>query len=67
LRYVISVSNWRNVSEINERNKDNEYIIKGKLEEKEKQIEELTKKQKRFDALIQSLIDSGQVKPLSES
>ena len=44
-----------------------EYIIKGKLEEKEKQIEELTKKQKRFDALIQSLIDSGQVKPLSES
>jgi hypothetical protein len=67
LRYVISVSNRRNVSEINERNKDNEYIIKGKLEEKEKQIEELTKKQKRFDALIQSLIDSGQVKPLSES
>ena len=67
MRYVISVSNWRNVSEINERNKDNEYIIKGKLEEKEKQIEELTKKQKRFDALIQSLIDSGQVKPLSES
>lgn len=36
-------------------------------QKREKQIEELTKKQKRFDALIQSLIDSGQVKPLSES
>jgi integrase len=34
-----------------------------KLQEKDKQIEALTKKQERFEQLIQSLIDSGQLKP----
>jgi integrase len=34
-----------------------------KLQEKDKQIEALTKKQEQFEQLIQSLIDSGQVKP----
>ena len=33
------------------------------LQEKDKQIEVLTKKQEQFEQLIQSLIDSGQVKP----
>jgi integrase/recombinase XerD len=31
--------------------------------EKDKQIESLTKKQEKFEQLIQSLIDSGQLKP----
>ena len=32
-------------------------------QEKDKQIADLTKKQERFENLIQSLIDSGQLKP----
>jgi hypothetical protein len=44
-------------------NKYGEYIIKGKLEEKDKQIEILRKKQEKTDLLIQSLIDSGQLRP----
>jgi integrase len=34
-----------------------------KLDEKDKQIEVLTRKQQQFEQLIQSLIDSGQLKP----
>ena len=34
-----------------------------KLQEKDKQIEALTKKQEQFEHLIQSLIDSGQLQP----
>jgi hypothetical protein len=34
-----------------------------KLQEKDKQLEALTKKQEQFEQLIQSLIDSGQLKP----
>jgi integrase len=34
-----------------------------KLDEKDKQIEALTRKQQQFEQLIQSLIDSGQLKP----
>jgi integrase len=34
-----------------------------KLQEKDKQIEALTKKQEQFEQLIQSLIDSGQLQP----
>ena len=44
--------------------KDN-YVIKGKLEEKDKQIEELIIKQDKFEHLIHSLIDSGQLRPAS--
>jgi integrase len=36
--------------------------IEDKLSEKDKQIEALTKKQEQFEQLIQSLIDSGQLK-----
>jgi integrase len=53
----------KKVDELNEKNKDNEYIIRGKLEEKDKQIEVLAKKQEKIDLLIQSLIDSEQLKP----
>ena len=36
--------------------------ISAQLQEKDKQIEELSKKQEKFEQLIQSLIDSGQLK-----
>src|SRR5262249_32780596 len=49
------------VKELTEKGKDSEYIIKGKLEEKDKQIEVLTKKQEQFESLIQSLVDTGQL------
>jgi hypothetical protein len=53
----------KQVAELKEKTKDNEYIIKGKLQEKDKQIEALISKQERFEQLIQSLIDSGQLRP----
>jgi hypothetical protein len=53
----------KQVTELKEKTKDNEYIIKGKLQEKDKQIEALMQKQNQFEQLIQSLIDSGQLKP----
>jgi hypothetical protein len=33
------------------------------LQEKDKQIQDLIKKQEKFEQLIQSLIDSGQLAP----
>jgi hypothetical protein len=53
----------KQVLELKEKSKDNEYIIKAKLQEKENQIDALIKKQEQFEVLIQSLIDSGQLKP----
>ncbi len=53
----------KQVQELTEKSKDNEYIINRRLEEKDKQILELVKKQENFELLIQSLIDSGQVNP----
>jgi integrase/recombinase XerD len=38
--------------------------VEEKQQEKEKQIEVLIKKQEQFEQLIQSLIDSGQLKPI---
>jgi integrase len=40
------------------------YTIQHKLAEKNKQIEEMMRKQEQFEQLIQSLIDSGQLKPV---
>jgi hypothetical protein len=57
----------REVEELKGKSKDSEYIIKGRLEEKDKQIEELTRKQEKTERLIQSLIDSGQLKPSIEN
>jgi len=53
----------KQVTELKEKSKDSEYIIKAKLQEKENQIDALIKKQEQFELLIQSLIDSGQLKP----
>jgi integrase len=53
----------KQVLELKEKSKDSEYIIKAKLQEKENQIDALIKKQEQFELLIQSLIDSGQLKP----
>jgi site-specific recombinase XerC len=52
----------KEVHELEEKGKDSDYIIKAKLQEKDEQIERLTKRQERFEELIQSLIDSGQFK-----
>lgn len=54
----------KRVDELSEKNKDYDYIIKGKLEEKDKQIKVLMKKQEKYDELIQSFVDSGQLKPV---
>ncbi len=53
----------KQVQELKEKNEDAEYVIKGKLQEKEEQINELIEKQEKFELLIQTLIDSGQIKP----
>jgi hypothetical protein len=53
----------KQVLELKEKSKDSEYIIKAKLQEKENQIDALIKKQEQFEVLIQSLIDTGQLKP----
>lgn len=53
----------KEVKEMKENGKNNEYIIRGRLEEKDRQIETLTKKQEHFELLIQSLIDSGKFIP----
>ena len=49
----------KQVAELQGKSKDNEYIISGKLEEKERQINEL---RKQHEELIQSLVDSGILK-----
>ncbi|MGA9844987.1 MAG: hypothetical protein WBQ25_22005 [Nitrososphaeraceae archaeon] len=54
----------KQVKELTEKSIDNEYIIEGRLKEKDKQIQSLVKKQEEFERLIQSLIDSGQLKPM---
>ena len=53
----------KQVQELKKINEDEKYIIKGKLFEKDEQINQLIQKQEKFEALIQSLIDSGQLKP----
>ena len=49
--------------EISEKNRDNEYITKAKLQEKDEQIEFLASKQEQLERLVQSFIDSGQLIP----
>jgi hypothetical protein len=57
----------KQVHELEENGKKSDYIIKAKLQEKDDQIQCLIKKQERFESLIQSLIDSGQLKPAISS
>ena len=53
----------KQVKELKEKSKDDDNLIKANLHEKDNQIHTLMKKQERFEQLIQSLIDSGQLKP----
>ena len=53
----------KQVVELTEKSREENYVIKGKLQEKDDQINTLMKKQERFEVLLQSLIDSGQLKP----
>jgi hypothetical protein len=54
----------KQIEELKEKSRESEYIIRGKLVEKDKQILDLEKKQEKMGLLIQSLIDSGNLKPL---
>jgi hypothetical protein len=56
----------KQVDRIKQETKDNEYIIRGKLQERDDQIQKLIKKQEHFEQMIQSLIDSGQLRPFSK-
>jgi len=53
----------KEIEELKEKSRETDYIIKGKLEEKDEQIQALEKKQEKLDALIQSFIDSGKLTP----
>jgi hypothetical protein len=55
----------KQVKELKEKTKDSDYIIKAKLQEKDDQIQTLMKKHEKFEQMIQSLIDSEQLKPLA--
>jgi len=50
---------------LTERERENQYIIKVKLQEKDDQIQNMMRKQEQFGQLIQSLIDSGQLRPIN--
>ena len=67
---VLSINNnqkvlEKQIIELKEKSNDNEYIIKAKLQEKDEQIKILIEKQEKFEQMIQSMIDSGQLKPKS--
>ena len=49
----------KKVAELKEKSEQDQYIIKGKLAERDQQIEALTKKQEKFEQLIQSLVDTS--------
>jgi hypothetical protein len=51
----------KQVDRIKQETKDSEYIIRGKLQERDDQIQKLMKKQEHFEQMIQSFIDSGQL------
>lgn len=53
----------RQLQQLSERDRNSQYIIKAKLQEKEDQIQTMMRKQEKFEQLVQSLIDSGQLKP----
>jgi hypothetical protein len=54
----------KKIKELSQKDEDSRYIIEGKLAEKDKQIDTLIKKQEKFEELLQSLIDSGQLKAI---
>ena len=60
---VIDLLTISSENKLKERVAEQEYTIQHKLTEKDRQIEEMMHKQEKFEQLIQSLIDSGQLKP----
>jgi hypothetical protein len=56
----------KKINELQEKNIEKDYVIKGKLQEKDEQINQLITKQEKFELLIQSLIDSGQLSPIGK-
>ena len=48
---------------LEEKNEDEKYIIKAKLQEKDEQIKMLITKQEKFEQLIQTLIDNNHLNP----
>lgn len=54
----------KEVETLKESSKNQDYIIKAKLQEKDEQIDALMKKQEKFEQLVQSLIDLGKLKPI---
>jgi hypothetical protein len=55
----------KRIDKLEAKNEDEKYIIKAKLQERDEQINQLIEKQEKFEQLIQSMIDSGQLKPKS--
>ena len=53
----------KEIQESQEKSLEKDYIITGKLVEKDEQINQLMAKQEKFEQLIHSLIESGQLKP----
>lgn len=51
------------VEGLRSKTESSEYVIKTKLQEKDDQVQYLLKKQEQFERMLQSLIDSGQLKP----
>jgi hypothetical protein len=54
----------KRIDKLEEKNENEDYIIKARLHEKDEQIKVLIEKQEKFEQLIQSLIDSGQFNPV---
>jgi hypothetical protein len=52
----------KRIDKLEEKNENEDYIIKARLHEKDEQIKILLEKQEKFEQLIQSMIDSGQLK-----
>ena len=55
----------KQVEELTEKSKDNEDIIKGRLEEKDKQIEDLIKKQEDMEKKFQMIFYKDRRKKIS--
>ncbi len=53
------------VKELTAATEKSDHIIKNTLQEKDKQIQTLVERQEKFEQLLQSLIESGQLKPVT--
>jgi hypothetical protein len=55
----------KRIDKLEEKNENEDYIIKARLHEKDEQIKTLIEKQEKFEQMIQRLIDSGQFKTVT--